>query len=127
MEMDTTTGAAATPKQRPVALWRLVRRKDRWPQESSSAAPASSPSPPDEENVTKDEAFLLNDDIRDIPAEDKRRHLESKVGMTPDEIEEALERVARGECSVGDAKTNNSGDVGRRSRERVVRERDRSS
>ncbi|KAL9189005.1 hypothetical protein ACHAXT_011495 [Thalassiosira profunda] len=51
----------------------------------------------DEERIEKARSFLRNAEIRDVPAPDKRRYLQSKVGLTPSEIDAALERAAETE------------------------------
>lgn len=44
--------------------------------------------------IEKAEAFLRNPEIRDVATSDKRAYLRTKIGMTPDEIDLAMDRVA---------------------------------
>ncbi|KAL7548218.1 hypothetical protein ACHAWF_011511 [Thalassiosira exigua] len=74
---------------------------------SSSSAPPSLPPPPPregardvrerEERIDKAASLLSNPEIGDVSEGEKRRYLESKAKMSAGEVDEALERVARGE------------------------------
>ncbi|KAL7471632.1 hypothetical protein ACHAXS_011971 [Conticribra weissflogii] len=48
----------------------------------------------DTTKIEKAEAFLRNPEIRDVSTSEKRSYLESKIGMSPDEIDLAFDRVA---------------------------------
>jgi len=78
----------------------------------SSRKSSTTISPPriDEENIAKAEAFLRNDEIHDLPTKSKRKYLASKAGMTPQEIDVALERVAGKEGMMMGAHDNDDGE-----------------
>mmetsp|Transcript_9156 Transcript_9156/g.19651 ORF Transcript_9156/g.19651 Transcript_9156/m.19651 type:complete len:798 (+) Transcript_9156:185-2578(+) len=48
----------------------------------------------DRTKIEKAEAFLRNPEIRDVSISDKRAYLRKKIGMSPDEIDSAMDRVA---------------------------------
>jgi hypothetical protein len=77
---------------------------------SSSSSPSTTVI--DEENVKKAISFLRNKEILDVSPSEKRKYL-TKVGITQDEIDTALDRLAN--TIIGDSKegSNHNSDEGR--------------
>ena len=59
--------------------------------------PSPLPSPLDEQRIQKAESFLRNEDLNNVSSSAKREFLEKKVGLTTDEVNLAMERVAKRE------------------------------
>lgn len=85
---------------------------------SSPPPPIPLTPPPDEERVARAEAFLRRDDISDVSERDKRRYLEGRAGMTPGEVDAALERAAAGRGRGGAASAADDADDGANGRRR---------
>jgi len=96
----------------------------RAPPSSSSSRESERPPqlPPrpqlDEDNIAKAESFLRNDEIRDLSTTSKRNYLQSKAGMSLDEIDVALERMAKKEGTMVRSAQYDRDDVNYRNRSR---------